>query len=81
MDIAAHLFKRGLAAYAAGSGDDNTPPPKVNVPTWVVVMLATTAIGFFFIMVMVCPSSPLPLSFARCPSPAFLTPSPPSQAS
>lgn len=51
MDLSSHLVRRGVDAYLQQGppGDAVT----IKVPTWVVVMVGTTVIGFCFIMFMV----------------------------
>ena len=54
MDVSGHILRRGVSAYLSQPrGDD--PPEKIvyKVPTWVMVMVATTVFGFLFVMVMV----------------------------
>lgn len=55
MDVSGHLLRRGVSAYLNQPRDDPNAPEKIvyNVPTWVMLMVATTVIGFLFIMVMV----------------------------
>jgi hypothetical protein len=57
MDVSGHL-RRGVAAIMdqAREGKPKEPAPVIELPTWVIVMLATTAFGFLFVMTMVCSS-------------------------
>jgi hypothetical protein len=55
MDISGHILRRGVSTYLSQPRDDNNPPEGIvyQIPTWVVVMLATTVLGFFFVLLMV----------------------------
>jgi hypothetical protein len=59
MDVSGHLLRRGVAAFMdqPREGKPAEPTPVIELPTWVIVMLATTAFGFLFVMTMVCSSS------------------------
>jgi hypothetical protein len=55
MDVSGHLLRRGVSAYLNQPRDDPNAPEKIvyKVPTWVMLMVATTVIGFLFIMLMI----------------------------
>lgn len=60
MVVSGHLLSRGVAAYlnqprdGGNGGDGSKPEPVViDLPTWVIVMLGVTVVGFVFVMTMV----------------------------
>lgn len=55
MDVSGHLLRRGVAAFMdqPREGKPAEPTPVIELPTWVIVMLATTAFGFLFVMTMI----------------------------
>jgi hypothetical protein len=55
MDVSGHILRRGVSAYLSQPRDDDNAPEKIvqKLPTWVLVMITTTVIGFLFIMLMV----------------------------
>lgn len=57
MDISGHIFRRGVDAYfQPRDGTPATPgepQPVIELPTWVIMMLLTTTLGFVFLFTMV----------------------------
>jgi hypothetical protein len=55
MDISGHILRRGVSTYLGQPRDDNNPPEGIvyQIPTWVMVMVATTVFGFLFVMTMI----------------------------
>ena len=55
MYFSGHILGRGVSTYLSQPRDGNNPPEGITyqIPTWVMVMVATTVFGFFFILLMV----------------------------